>query len=94
MAGLFLFLGRPRLAEVKSVKRGATLAALLGVIAGCALFAVPSRWHVLHLPLPRNSSQPAVSSAVSVALPVRNVSNLDENGLMALARSYAVIASA
>ena len=82
-----MFFGIPRLAEVKSVKSGATLAALLDVIAPCVLFAVPSRWHMLHLALPRNSSQPAISSSVSVALPASNASNLDENGLIASERS-------
>ena len=67
------FWGRPRLFEVKSVKRGATLAAFAGAIAAgvrrLAVFSVPSKWHVLHIALPRNRFQPANSSRLNTDFP-------------------------
>src|SRR5262249_18346327 len=75
------------LVQAYTVNSGATKAAFVDVVAACVPFAVPSRWHMLHLALPRNSSQPAISSPVSVALPASHASNLDENGLMASERS-------
>src|SRR5260370_20037793 len=48
---------------------------------GVGAVDLPSRWHVLQFPLPRNRAYPAASSAVNVYLPARKASNFDVNGL-------------
>src|ERR1700746_562369 len=80
------------LLEVKSVNKGATSAASAGGI-GVVEFSVPSKWHVLQNPLPRNRFQPANSSGVNtgkVGL-ARAKSNFELNGLTSGPALYAAV---
>src|SRR6266852_4783513 len=87
------FRGSPSLAEPKQVNFGATDATLLwsGVKPGAKRVLVvplPSTWHELQLPLPSNSSIPAISSEVNVDSALRNASNFDEKALTSGEASY------